>query len=52
MKTNPLFRDTKVSEKTRVEFNISFVVADRIDAILKKKGMTQIDLANKMGKSE
>lgn len=54
MKTNPLFREclSKVSEKTRAEFNLSFEIADRIDAILKRKGMTQKDLANKMGKRE
>ena len=54
MKTNPLFRDclSKVSDQTRAQFNLSFEIADRIDAILKRKGMTQKDLANKMGKRE
>ena len=54
MKTNPLFREclSKVSDKTRAEFNLSFEIAERIDAILKGKGMTQKELAAKMGKRE
>lgn len=52
--TNPLFREclAQVSEKTRAEFNLSFEIADRIDAILKKKGLSQKELAAKMGKRE
>ena len=52
--TNPLFREclAQVSEKTRAEFNLSFEIADRIDAILKAKGMSQKELARKMGKRE
>ena len=52
--TNPLFREclAQVSEKTRAEFNLSFEIADYIDAILKKKGLTQKELAKKMGKRE
>ena len=54
MKTNPLFREclSKVSDKTRAEFNLSFEIATRIDDILKRKGMTQKELAAKMGKRE
>lgn len=54
MKTNPIFREclSEVSDKTRAEFNLSFEIADRIDHILKIKGMTQKDLAAKMGKRE
>ncbi|MBQ2176663.1 MAG: helix-turn-helix transcriptional regulator [Alphaproteobacteria bacterium] len=54
MITNPLFRVclAQVSEKTRAEFNLSFEIADRIDAILKEKGLTQKELAKKMGKRE
>ena len=54
MKTNPLFRDclSQVSDKGRAEFNLSFEIADRIDCILKRKGMTQKELAAKMGKRE
>ena len=52
--TNPLFREclSQVSDKTRAEFNLSFEIADRIDAVLKHKGMSQKDLASKMGKRE
>ena len=52
--TNPLFREclAQVTEKTRAEFNLSFEIADRIDAILKKKGLSQKELAAKMGKRE
>ena len=52
--TNPLFREclAQVSEKTRAEFNLSFEIADRIDAILKKKSLSQKELAAKMGKRE
>ena len=52
--TNPLFREclAQVSEKTRAEFNLSFEIADRIDAILKKKGLSQKELAAMMGKRE
>ena len=54
MKTNPLFRDclSKVTDKARAEFNLSFEIAERIDSILKRKGMTQKELATKMGKRE
>ncbi|MCH5223007.1 MAG: helix-turn-helix transcriptional regulator [Muribaculaceae bacterium] len=54
MKTNPLFREclSKVSDKSRAEFNLSFEIATRIDDILKRKGMTQKELAAKMGKRE
>ena len=52
--TNPLFREclTQVSDKTRAEINLSFEIADRIEAVLKHKGMSQKDLASIMGKRE
>ena len=36
MITNPLFREclANVSDETRAEFNLSFEIADRIDALL------------------
>ena len=54
MKTNPIFREclSKISDKTRAEFDLSFEIANRIDSILKRKGMTQKELAAKMGKRE
>lgn len=52
--TNPLFREclAKVSDETRAEFNLSFEIAERIDSLLKKKGITQKELAVMMGKRE
>ena len=54
MKINPLYRDclSKVTDKASDEFNLSFEIADRIDCILKRKGMTQKELAAKMDKRE
>ena len=54
MTTNPLFREclAQVSDETRAEFDLSFEIADRIDAMLKKRGITQKELAVKMGKRE
>lgn len=54
MITNQLFREclSKVSDQTRAEFDLSFGIADRIVSILRSKGMTQRDLAEKMGKRE
>ena len=54
MKTNPIFREclSKISDKTKAEFDLSFEIANRIDSILKRKGMTQKELAAKMGKRE
>ena len=54
MITNPLFREclSQVSDATRAEFELSFEIADRIEAVLKKKGITQKELAAKMGKRE
>lgn len=54
MITNPLFREclAKVSDETRAEFNLSFEIADRIGALLKKKGISQKELAAMMGKRE
>jgi ribosome-binding protein aMBF1 (putative translation factor) len=54
MTTNKLFRECleQVSETTKAEFDLSFAIADRIDFLLKKKGMTQRMLAQKLGKKE
>lgn len=54
MITNPLFREclSQVSAKTRAEFDLSYEIADRIDSLLKKNGITQKELAERMGKRE
>ena len=52
MKTNALFREclANVSEETKAEFELSFAIADRIDFLLKEKGMSQRMLAHRLGK--
>ena len=47
MKTNALFQSclSEVSEDVKAEIDLSFAIVDRIDAILKEKGMTQRELA-------
>lgn len=54
MKTSVLFNEEieKISNCLRLELDYSFAIADRIDAILKKKNMTQKEFARKMGKTE
>lgn len=54
MTTNKLFRKCldQVSETTKAELDLSFAIADRIDYLLKKKGMTQRMLAKQLGKNE
>lgn len=51
---NSLFRQclADVSEERKAEFELSFAIADRIDEILKRKGMTQRELAQRLGKRE
>lgn len=54
MKTSVLFNEEieKIPNSLRLELDYSFAVADRIDAILRKKNMTQKEFAQKMGKTE
>lgn len=54
MTTNKLFREclNEVSAETKAEFDLSFAIADRIDYLLKKNGLTQRNLANRLGKKE
>ena len=54
MITNKLFREClgEVSETTLAELNLSYAIADRIEFLLKKKGMTQRMLAEQLGKKE
>lgn len=51
---NALFRECldSIPEETKAEFELSFAIADRIAYLLESKGMTQRDLAQKMGKRE
>ena len=54
MITNKLFREclSEVPETTLAELNLSYAIADRIEFLLKKKGMTQRMLAEQLGKKE
>lgn len=55
MKTTAILFDeclSQIPEDVRLELDMSFAVADKIDAILKEKHITQKQLAKRMGKSE
>lgn len=54
MKTSEMFQQeiAKVPIDLRLELDLSFAIADKIDAILKKKSMTQKEFAKKMNKTE
>ncbi len=54
MKTSVLFEEclSKVSNDVKLELDMSFALADKIDAALKEKKISQKDLARKMGKTE
>ncbi len=54
MITNELFRQSlsAVSKEHRAEFDLSYGIAERLDAILKEKGITQHELAQRMGKRD
>ena len=54
MKKNDLFQSclSEVSQDVKVEIDLSFAIVDKIDAVLKEKGMTQRELAEALGKNE
>ena len=45
-------RRAKVSPEVRGSVNLSFLIVDRIHAILEERGLKQKDLANMLGKKE
>ena len=45
-------RRAKVSPEVRRSINLSFLIVDRIHAILEELGLKQKDLANMLGKKE
>ena len=51
---NPLFRESlaAIPEERKAEFDLSFAIATRIDEVLKRKGLTQRELAKRLGKRE
>lgn len=54
MVTNELFRQclSAIPEGQRAEFELSYGIAERLDAILKEKGITQHELARRLGKRD
>jgi DNA-binding transcriptional regulator YiaG len=54
MKTSNLFKQevAKVPIDVKLELDLSFAIADKIDAILKRIGMSQKEFAKKMNKTE
>ncbi len=54
MKTSEMFQEeiAKVPIELKFELDLSFAIADKIDAIIKEKGMTQKEFAKNMNKTE
>lgn len=54
MKTSALFEEclSRVPNDVKLEIDMSFALADKIDAILKENKISQKDLAKRMGKTE
>ena len=54
MSTNSLFREelAKIPQDVRKQVDMSWAIADKIEALLKAKGMSQKEFAHLMGKTE
>ena len=55
MKTTAALFDecmVQVPDDVKIELDMSFALADKIDAILKEKDISQKELARRMGKTE
>lgn len=54
MSTNSLFREelAKIPPDVRKQVDMSWAIADKIDTLLKAKGMSQKEFAHLMGKTE
>lgn len=54
MVTNELFRQclSVIPEEQRAEFDLSYGIAERLDTLLKQKGITQHELARRLGKRD
>ena len=52
MNANELFKSciSDIPNDVRKQVDMSFALSDKIDAILKEKGMSQTELAKRMGK--
>lgn len=42
----------EIPDDVKIEVDLSFAIADKIDTLLKDKGLSQKDFAREMGKSE
>lgn len=54
MSTNSLFREelAKIPPDVRKQVDMSWAIADKIDTLLKAKGMSQKEFAHLIGKTE
>lgn len=54
MKTAALFQQalSEVPNELKIQIDLSFALSDKLDAILKEKGMSQKEFASLMGKTE
>ena len=54
MVTNELFRQclSAIPKEQRAEFDLSYGIAERLDTLLKRKGITQHELAVRLGKRD
>lgn len=55
MKTTAVLFDeclAQVPNDVKMELDMSFAIADKIDAVLKEKNISQKELARRMGKTE
>ena len=54
MNTSELFHQSlsKVKPEIKKEMDISFAIADKLDMILKEKGLSQKEFAKQIGKTE
>lgn len=54
MITNELFRQclSAIPKEQKAEFDLSYGIAERLDSLLKQKGITQHELAVRLGKRD
>jgi plasmid maintenance system antidote protein VapI len=54
MKTSTLFQQalSEVPNDLKIQIDLSFAIADKLDSILKEKGLSQKDFAKLIGKTE
>lgn len=54
MKTSSLFQQalSEVPKDLKIQIDLSFAIADKLDALLKEKGMSQKEFAILIGKTE